>query len=56
MAAVYDAAAAELLRLATHLAPDTAAAEDLLQATFLTAIEKAQSYDPKRGVQQGVVD
>lgn len=44
LAAVYDRTAAELLRLALHLAGDSARAEDLVQATFLTAIEKADSF------------
>jgi DNA-directed RNA polymerase specialized sigma24 family protein len=38
---VFDAAP-RLLRLAIHLAGDPSEAEDLVQATFLTAIERAE--------------
>ena len=37
---LFDLAAPELLRLAVHMAPDVASAEDLVQQTFLAAIEK----------------
>ncbi len=45
---VFDRAAPELLRLATHLAGDVAEAEDLVQGTFLVAIERARAYDASR--------
>jgi RNA polymerase sigma factor (sigma-70 family) len=45
---VFDASAQELLRVATSLVRDPAEADDLLQATYLTAIEKAETWDPKR--------
>src|SRR5262245_20182353 len=45
LAFVFDATAPEILRVAAHLARDPAAAEDLLQRTFLTAIEAAASWD-----------
>jgi len=46
LAAVFDATAPELLRVARHLANDAHAAEDLVQATFLKAIENRDRYDP----------
>ena len=45
---VFDRAAPELLRVARHLAGDEAAAEDLVQATFLAAIEHPERFDPSR--------
>jgi hypothetical protein len=48
LARVFDEVAPELARVARHLAPDEAAAEDLLQATFLAAIEHAERFDPER--------
>ncbi|MGB3967310.1 MAG: sigma factor, partial [Planctomycetota bacterium] len=45
---VFDRTAPELLRVALHLTRDRHRAEDALQTTFLTAIEKAQLYDPRR--------
>lgn len=47
---VYDRLAPELLRLALHLTHDAAEAEDVLQATFLAAIEGARRFDPARRV------
>lgn len=48
---VFDATAAELLRVAGHLANgDRELTQDALQATFLTAIEQADSYDTERDV------
>lgn len=47
---VFDGAAPELLRLASHLISDLALAEDLVQATFLVAIESSGDYDPSRPV------
>jgi len=41
---LFDLAAPELLRLAVHMAPDVALAEDLVQQTFLAAIEKPQRW------------
>ncbi len=49
LASVFDATAQELLRLARHLAPDDAA-EDLVQRTYLDAIQHADRYDANRGV------
>lgn len=44
LAIVFDRTAAELLRLARHLAPAGTEAEDLVQQTFVTAIEDAKSH------------
>ena len=44
----FDLAGLTLANVSRHLARDTAEAEDLVQATFLTAIEKAHSYDASR--------
>lgn len=41
---LFDLAAPELLRLAVHMAPDVASAEDLVQQTFLAAIEKQKRW------------
>ncbi len=46
LAAVFDATAAELLRVASHLARDLHAAEDLVQQTFFAAIERRDRYVP----------
>src|SRR5688500_5854388 len=48
LAEVFDRTAPELLRIALHLAGDVARAEDLVQATFVTAIESAATFDPER--------
>jgi len=45
LAAVFDACARPLLELACHLVRDPAEAEDLVQATFLTAIQKRGTFD-----------
>jgi RNA polymerase sigma-70 factor (ECF subfamily) len=42
---VFDATAPRLLQLAIHFVGDIAAAEDLVQATFVTAIERAATFD-----------
>src|SRR5262245_55396451 len=47
---VYDRLAPELLRLALHTTQDAAEAEDVLQATFVTAIERAASFDGSQRV------
>ncbi|MHC5063632.1 MAG: sigma-70 family RNA polymerase sigma factor [Planctomycetota bacterium] len=44
LAQVFDLTAAKLLRVAIHLSQDPAAAEDLVQATFVTAMEKVDQY------------
>jgi RNA polymerase sigma-70 factor (ECF subfamily) len=47
LGAVFDRTAKELLRVALHLTRDRHRAEDLLQDTFLTAMEKARQYDAR---------
>ncbi|MEM7203851.1 MAG: sigma-70 family RNA polymerase sigma factor [Planctomycetota bacterium] len=47
---MFEDTAPELLRVALYLAGDRDAAEDLLQATFVAAIEAADEYDPERPV------
>jgi RNA polymerase sigma-70 factor (ECF subfamily) len=46
---VFDALAPQLVAIARHLGPP-AEAEDLVQATFLTALEKAREFDVERAV------
>lgn len=48
MAEVFDLTAGELLLLARRLARDAATAEDLVQQTFVRAIERAEQFDPVR--------
>ncbi|QDV06867.1 ECF RNA polymerase sigma factor SigE [Planctomycetes bacterium Poly30] len=50
LAAVFDAVAPDLLRVARRLASDGAAAEDLVQDTFLAAMESRESWDDERPV------
>jgi RNA polymerase sigma factor (sigma-70 family) len=50
LARLFDRAAPELLAVAVHLAPDVASAEDLVQATFVAAIEGAERFDAAREV------
>lgn len=50
LAKVFDATAPELLRVAAHLVRDPVEAEDVVQSTFLAAIEGAERFDPKRRV------
>jgi RNA polymerase sigma-70 factor (ECF subfamily) len=45
---VFDATAPELLRVAMHLSKDAARAEDLVQGTFVAAIEHAHGWDGER--------
>lgn len=45
LAAVFDATVQELLRVAVYLAPERSVAEDLVQSTFLLAIEHRERYD-----------
>ena len=55
LAEVFDALAPDLLRLARHLVRDRAEAEDLVQATFLAAIERRASFDATRGLRPWLV-
>ncbi len=50
LGALYDRTAAKLLRVAVHLVRRPADAEDLVQATFLAAIERADAYEPGKPV------
>ena len=51
LAAVFDATARPLLDLACHLVRDPAEAEDLVQATFLSAIQKRGTFDESAPLQ-----
>ncbi len=48
MAEVFDKAAPELLPLARRLTRGRIEADDLIQETFLAAIEHRESFDPAR--------
>lgn len=48
LGAVFDLVADDICRVALHLAADVVEADDLVQATFLTAIERAASYQRGR--------
>ncbi len=48
LARVFDATARELLGVAAHLVSDPSAAEDLVQQTFVVAIERKDDFDPSR--------
>lgn len=50
LAIVFDRTAPELLRLARHLATAPSEADDLVQATFVTAIEAAATHERGRPV------
>jgi RNA polymerase sigma-70 factor (ECF subfamily) len=52
---VYDALASRLLAVALHLTRDSAAAEDLVQATFVTAIERAATWKREMRVEPWLV-
>lgn len=55
LARVFDLLAGELLLLAAHVAPRGADPEDLLQDTFLCAIEHRAKFDPTRPVRPWLV-
>jgi DNA-directed RNA polymerase specialized sigma24 family protein len=48
LAEVFDAVSAELLRVARHVAGRGIDPEDLVQSTFLAAIERADTFDVER--------
>ena len=48
LAKVFDRTAPELASVARHLARSSDEAEDLVQATFLAAIESSALFDPRR--------
>lgn len=50
LAAVFDLTAPELMRVAVYLVRDEQTAEDLLQETFLTAIERRESFHGGRAL------
>jgi len=50
LAAVFDLVAPDLLRVAKHIAARPDEAEDLVQTTFVTAIEHAHRWQPDRGL------
>jgi DNA-directed RNA polymerase specialized sigma24 family protein len=50
MAQVFDATAGELMRLGWHLTGDRHLAEDLVQATFLVAMEDAEAFTDERRI------
>ncbi|HTF91127.1 MAG TPA: sigma-70 family RNA polymerase sigma factor [Planctomycetota bacterium] len=45
---VFDELAPQLQRIARHLAHDRAEADDLVQGTFLAAIQRRDAFDPTR--------
>ncbi|HTF90848.1 MAG TPA: sigma-70 family RNA polymerase sigma factor [Planctomycetota bacterium] len=52
---VYDLLAPDLLRVAMHATRDTAEAEDVLQATFVAAIDRVKSFDHAQAVMPWLV-
>ena len=50
VARVFDVTAPRLILVATHLVRDTSDAEDLLQTTFLEAIQRAKTFETGRPV------
>ena len=48
LAEVFDRTAEKLLKVARHLSQDEAQAEDVVQATFLAAIEGREGFDASR--------
>src|SRR5437764_15250275 len=50
LAALFDATAPALFRVALSLAHDAATAEDALQETYLAALEHLDTYDDARPV------
>lgn len=55
LGALFDLAAPRLLRVALHVIGDLAAAEDLVQATFLATIERREHIDAGRPAMQWLV-
>jgi RNA polymerase sigma factor (sigma-70 family) len=55
LAAVFDRVAPDLLRIARHFARRRSGAEDLVQETFLTAIERASTFDATRPLRPWLV-
>lgn len=55
LSAVFDRVAPDLLRLARRLVRDRNQAQDLVQETFLTALERPGTYDPERPLRPWLV-
>src|SRR5262249_36259756 len=55
LARVFDRCASKLLAVARHLSRDEASAEDLVQATFLAAIEDASRFDAGRDLEAWLI-
>ncbi|MBL8735911.1 MAG: sigma-70 family RNA polymerase sigma factor [Planctomycetes bacterium] len=55
LAAVFDLVAQQLLLVASHVAGRQQSPEDLLQETFLTAIQRADRYDAERPLEPWLV-
>ncbi|MBK7875669.1 MAG: sigma-70 family RNA polymerase sigma factor [Planctomycetes bacterium] len=55
LALVFDRTAPKLLAVARHLAADEASAEDVVQATFLAALEHAERFDAERDLESWLV-
>jgi RNA polymerase sigma factor (sigma-70 family) len=51
LAEIFDRTAPRLLGLAIHLVGDVSTAEDLVQSTFVAAIEAARSFDSSRSLE-----
>src|ERR1043165_815547 len=47
---LFDLAAPQLARIAWHITHDASEVEDLVQATFLTALGSAKEFDARRRV------
>ena len=50
LALVFDATARELFDVAAHLAASADEAEDLVQHVYLRALERANTFDARRGL------
>src|SRR5690242_3335920 len=50
LASVFEAVGPELLRLARHLRPHGQTPEDLVQSTFLAALQHKKSYELRRPI------
>ena len=48
---LFDVVSTDLFRVALYVATNPSDAEDLVQATFLTAIESASGFDASRPLQ-----
>lgn len=55
LAKVFDCLAPSILKVARHLTRDPVLSEDLLQNTFLTAMERAEAFDTTRPLRPWLV-